>query len=373
MKICVYAEPMRARTSGTPARGLMKTIVSMFPEHEFVLVIRRGSEHDAILRQALAECASSNVTVVVASRPRKLVNLLCLLGVPGYARLDVSADVYINLDLDYLGPTRTPTIVTVADLSAEAASTSSLRWHGNRMRRNGLRMLARSKAHVVAMSAHTANALVRFDAGFRERVTVIHVGIAPEWFTTPTVARPAERSPYWLWWGHIAARKNVHRLVRAYARLLTKRGKETVPRLVLVATPGAGANEVQELARRLGVSESVEIVPPCPLPQLIGWVDGSHGVVFPSLYEGFGLPVVEAFARGRPVMTSNVTSLPEVAGGHGILCDPTDEGSIEAGLRRLSEHSGSHAEECGRREWASRFSYEEAARRYEALAREVTR
>src|SRR5207245_1622589 len=84
---------------------------------------------------------------------------------------------------------------------------------------------------------------------------------------------------------------------------------------------------------------------------------------YPSMYEGFGLPVVEAFARGVPTLTSNTSSLPEVAGGAALVVEPTDEASIASALERLLTDRA-FAEELGRRgiERAAMFSWETTAR-----------
>jgi len=90
--------------------------------------------------------------------------------------------------------------------------------------------------------------------------------------------------------------------------------------------------------------------------------------VFPSLYEGFGMPVVEAMACGVPVLTSDRTAMPEVAGGLAMLCDPENVGSIADGMRGLLSPAQIEPDAiAARRAWASRFTARRAACAYSAL------
>jgi alpha-1,3-rhamnosyl/mannosyltransferase len=147
-----------------------------------------------------------------------------------------------------------------------------------------------------------------------------------------------EHSAYLLVVATLEPRKNLARLVRAYAALPVS----TQARHPLVIVGARGwLNEAFEraiapletagTARRLGYVDERE------LPLLYA---GAHAFAFPSLYEGFGLPVLEAMASGVPALTSNVSSLPEVAGDSALTVDPLDEASLRAGLERLLDDSG---------------------------------
>jgi glycosyltransferase involved in cell wall biosynthesis len=125
--------------------------------------------------------------------------------------------------------------------------------------------------------------------------------------------------------------KNLARLIGALASIPPERR----PLLVLPGYPTAHEAELRKRARDAGVQEDV---------RFLGWVAGeeleglwqlAEAFVFPSLYEGFGLPVLEAMARGVPVACSNASSLPEVAGDAALLFDPHDEAAIAAAIERL--------------------------------------
>jgi len=127
------------------------------------------------------------------------------------------------------------------------------------------------------------------------------------------------------------AHKNLLALIEAFARLPAA-GR---PVLVLPGYPTAYERELRERTRALGIESDVRFPAWISPAELEGLWAIADAFVFPSLYEGFGLPVLEAMARGVPVACSNASSLPEVAGDAALLFDPRDEGAIAHALERL--------------------------------------
>jgi glycosyltransferase involved in cell wall biosynthesis len=127
------------------------------------------------------------------------------------------------------------------------------------------------------------------------------------------------------------AHKNLLALIEAFVRLPAA-GR---PVLVLPGYPTAHEAELRERARALGIESDVRFPAWISPAELEGLWAIADAFVFPSLYEGFGLPVLEAMARGVPVACSNASSLPEVAGEAALLFDPHDESAIAEALRRL--------------------------------------
>ena len=136
-----------------------------------------------------------------------------------------------------------------------------------------------------------------------------------------------------LYVGTIEPRKNLVRLLKAFARLYLAR--EISHHLIFVGQRGWKDNDVFTTVQRLGIEEAVHFTGHVPVDALVALYNLADALVFPSLYEGFGLPVVEAMACGTPVITSSTGSLGEVAGDAAEFVDPAEVTSIAAGIRAV--------------------------------------
>jgi glycosyltransferase involved in cell wall biosynthesis len=173
--------------------------------------------------------------------------------------------------------------------------------------------------------------------------------------------------PYLLFVGGLEPRKNLPTLLRAFSAL----PNELRPALVL-----AGASVPWNPEGRIALADALERLPAHSGGRVIltGYVGdpdraplytGAEALAFPSRYEGFGLPVLEAMACGTPVVTSNVSALPEIAGDDAVLVDPEDAGSIAEGLRRVLEDEGLRARfRVAGPVRAARFTWDASARRH---------
>ncbi len=270
-----------------------------------------------------------------------------------------------------------PGVVTVHDLAFEAHPEDFSRRTGAKYRFITPRAV-RSAQAVICVSEFTAGDVVdRYGAD----PATLHVvpnapslpvgdgpaGLVAAGVADPGAGRPASGDadpPYLLAIGDLRAKKNLGRLVQAWDRLREEPGGAHGDlRLVLAGTGDAG-----ELAQRRGTAT----------PLMPGYLDdaaldallrGAAALVHPSLYEGYGLVLVEAMARGVPVVCADATALPETAGGAAVLVDPHDPDAIAAGV----------AEALTRREElvlsgrtrAAEFSWERTARETVAVYREV--
>lgn len=143
------------------------------------------------------------------------------------------------------------------------------------------------------------------------------------------------RQEYFLYLGTIEPRKNLERLVSAYAMLC--RQKQHVPLLVLAGKKGWLCEGIYEKVRRLGMENRILFPGYIPQEECPLLMCGAKAFLFPSLYEGFGMPPLEAMACGTPVIISDTASLPEVAGDAGILVNPGSEKEICRAMKRILE------------------------------------
>jgi glycosyltransferase involved in cell wall biosynthesis len=238
-------------------------------------------------------------------------------------------------------------VVTVHDLGYRyfpEAHRPKDRWYLN----VSTRFNALTAAHVLADSQATKDDLVRFYGADRSRITVVHLGRDESLLPVRDPQRLADVQaglgllvdgaalPYILCLGTLQPRKNLERLIGAFGRVLPDLdGQWPGLRLVLAGQQGWLSAGILRRAGDLGLQNRVlfpGFVADADLPALLS---GAAVFAFPSLYEGFGFPVLEAQACGAPVLTSTTSSLPEVAGDAALLVDPLDEEAIAAGLHRL--------------------------------------
>jgi glycosyltransferase involved in cell wall biosynthesis len=268
-------------------------------------------------------------------------------------------------------------VVTVHDLAFLTCPGSVPPEVGRRLE-NAVRAAVRRATHVIADSEHTKGDVVRLLGADPARVTTIHLAAGGA-FRTPK-DRDADRArlakryglrfPFVLYVGTTNPRKNLARLLDAFA---AARRRASLPHsLVLVGDAGFAHGAVLERIERLGLNDAVVLpgfTDDADMPAIYGAADL---LAFPSLYEGFGLPVLEAMSCGCPVLTSSASSLPEVAGDAAVLVDPESADAIAAGLERVLTDAAFRTRlvDAGLRR-AVAFSWSRAAAEHLALYREV--
>ena len=219
---------------------------------------------------------------------------------------------------------------------------------------------------VVAVSHATAEDIAHFWPSAISRIRVIPLGVDHDWFdisNTDNQSDPfSEFGRYFLSVGTIEPRKNIVRVLKAYASLAVR--DPSCPSLVIVGKMGWGSDSPLVLARSLGVAHRVVWLRSASDDQLKHLYRQAVALVFPSLYEGFGLPALEAMAAGTPVITSNRASLPEVVGNAALLVDPLRVDDIREAMRALASDDALRAGLIERGiERAGQFSWENTSSR----------
>lgn len=264
-----------------------------------------------------------------------------------------------------------PQVVTIHDLIPLRFPSSAPRLH--HYFRVVVPRIARASAAVIAMSEATRRDVIRLLGVPGERVHVVHQGYRADLFH-PAAAAEVEGvraryrlGRYLLSVGEGRPYKNIPRLLRAFARV-------SLPDLQLVLVGRAVPQEVDlpALARALGIAERVRFPGFVADEELAPLYAGAEAFVFPSLYEGFGIPPLEAMACGCPVVCSDRASLPEVCGEAALYVDPEDEQSIAEAIERVVGDEGLRDELRARGlERAKGFSYRRAAERVLEVVRGV--
>jgi glycosyltransferase involved in cell wall biosynthesis len=184
---------------------------------------------------------------------------------------------------------------------------------------------AHRSRHLIAVSEATRTDLLRFYKLGDGRVTVIPHGVEKGFFLLDRT----KTEPYVLCVSTLHPHKNIDRLIRAYARV--KRSF----RLMFAGMRGFHAQSVDALIAELGVGESVQLTGWISRAELYGLYARTQAFIYPSTFEGFGMPVLEAMAAGIPVACSDIPPLREVAGDAALFFDPLDEGAIAMALERI--------------------------------------
>lgn len=218
---------------------------------------------------------------------------------------------------------------------------------------------------IMAISQATKNDIIKFYQINPKKITVVYPGIMPVKTLNSSpqtiLKKYAITGDYLLYVGTLQPRKNLVRLLEAFSQISAQYPKL---KLVIVGKKGWLYDEIFRKTKQLFLQDKViftGFVSDDGLPYLYR---GASALVLVSLYEGFGFPVLEAMSYGTPVVCSNVSSLPEIAGGAAILVEPTDSGKIREGLLKVLGLSPTEREklvEKGRVQ-AKKFTWEKAAK-----------
>ncbi|MFL7794554.1 MAG: glycosyltransferase family 4 protein [Anaerolineae bacterium] len=231
----------------------------------------------------------------------------------------------------------TRTIVTIHDLSFERQPSDTIMPGMEAHLKKWVPYAVQQADHIIAVSKATRQDLIELYQTHPEKITVLYHGVTPEFQPISDSAQLAEvrhkynlgDRPFLLSVSTIQPRKNYRRLIQAFAQI------DDTYSLVIAGSKGWGYDDVFAEVTRLGLEDRVHFpgfITDADLPALY---NAASLFVYPSLYEGFGMPVLEAQACGTPVVTSNVPPLPETAGDAALLADPYDVEALATCLDQI--------------------------------------
>ena len=246
---------------------------------------------------------------------------------------------------------RGPKIATVHDLSflrfPEQFPPMKARYL-----RYAVDLSAQRATHLIAVSEHTRRDVVELLRVPEERISVVYSGASPDFRPLPHSRAEEFRQthfegrPLILHVGTLQPRKNVDVLIRSFAHLRQTRDIPHV--LALVGARGWMYRELFDLVVDAGVTEHVRFVDFVPSGDLPLWYNSADLFAYPSAYEGFGLPVLEAMACGIPVVTSATSALTELAGDAAVTVPPGSQEALQLALMRVLEDEQLRADMCRR-------------------------
>lgn len=310
------------------------------------------------LIEALAEIDTANLYTLYVTRREAVArfhnrwpNFITRLTLPHtpLVRIPVTLSAELRrrpvdlLHVQYTAPPFAPCAVvpTIHDLAFEHLPATFKRRSWMQLRLT-VRRTALRAAHIITVSEFSRRDIMKTYGVAPERITVTPEAAGAHFAPVTDRAELARvraqykiEGDYILAVGSIQPRKNLVRLLAAYSDLIRARVQVKLPQLVLVGKPAWLYKETLRAADEYGVTRNVHFTGYVPEQDLAALYSDALCFVYPSYFEGFGLPPLEAMKCGTPVITGNRTSLPEVVGDAGLLVDPFDKDAIAGALGRL--------------------------------------
>lgn len=306
--ITIDARWLNTSGMGTYLRNILPGVVAAFPEKEFCLL----GDKAVLSTLDAANCSNVRLVEANASMYSLAEQLELARKIPRETRLFWAT--HYNIPLLYRGKM----LVTVYDLFHLAMPDLVGGLHKRLYAKIMFGAVRRRAAAIMTISQFTKNELMRFTGEGVQSIYPIHLGVADAWFHIPPSARPYPNK-YILYVGNVKPHKNLSALVKAFGSICDK-----IPHDLIIVGKKEGfitgdeivAKEAERLGGRVQFTGYVDD------ERLRQYFAHAEALVFPSLYEGFGLPPLEAMAAGCPVLVSTAASLPEICGDAAVYCDP---------------------------------------------------
>lgn len=332
----LYLIPGGVGGTETYLRCLVAAMEEAAPGHEILVFTNR--ETGALGRRSLVQPVRAQV------RPWRILYEQFALPVE-LARHKV--DVLLNPGFTAPLAVRIPQVTVFHDLQHKR-HPEYFRWFDLPFWRLLLWASAHRSTHLIAVSEATRQDLQHY---YGRESTVVPHGVEEDFFAIAAHREPAD---FLLYPSTTHPHKNHERLLRVFSRL---RREDPRLRLVLTGVPGFAEDRAQRAIRELGLEDAVERRGWIPRAELLELYRRARAFVYPSLFEGFGMPVLEALAAGVPAACSAIEPLRSLAAGHALHFDPHDEESMLDALRRLL---AGDAPQTGA-EYARQFTWRRAA------------
>jgi glycosyltransferase involved in cell wall biosynthesis len=312
----------------------LKRITQAHPEHHFYFIFDRPYANEFIF--------SNNITPLIAHPPSRhpvLWYLYFEYGIP-YVLRNIKADVFLSTDCYLSLNLKIPSIDVIHDLNFEHAE-DFLTGCYKQYCRYFFPKFARKATRIATVSEFSKNDIHRYYKIDKEKIDVVYSGVN-EIFKPLSLEEKntvkqnfTNRNPYFLFVGLIQKRKNLATIFKAFDQY--KNGGYP-HKLVIVGEKKWWTGEIEDTFLAMKHQDDVIFLGRKSSKELAQLMASAESLLYPSLFEGFGLPIIEAFQSGTPVITSNVSSMPEVAGDAAILVNPYSIDELTAAMIRITNN-----------------------------------
>ena len=383
MKIAFDAQPLLSGTKsgvGFHEDGLIKVLLERYPENWYnfeFFAFKNWKEK----KQSLSAYGNHNTDLVACKWfPGSLYRITSAF-LPLPHRIFFNEEKQVTHFFNYFVPpfVKGKKVVTIHDMAFQVFP-ETVRKKTLFFLKRTIKNSIRRADHIVTVSEFSKQEIMRFYKVPEKKISVVPNGVDFERFhlknSVHNLKQVREKyniqGDYFLYLGTLEPRKNLVRLLLAYA--MANGENKGFPRLVLAGGKGWMYEEIFQKVKELGLEGQVIFTGYVEDEDVAALMRGADVFCFPSLYEGFGMPVIEAMACGTPVLTSNSSSLREIAEGAAVLVDETSVDEIKKGLIML------HKEEMLRLELsqkgvqrASEYSWEQAGERLRKIYMELVK
>ncbi|MCX6245807.1 MAG: glycosyltransferase family 1 protein [Bacteroidetes bacterium] len=315
----------------------LKRITQKHPEHHFYFIFDRSFDPEFIF--------SSNITPIVLSPPARHPLLFCFWFEYRLPRLlkKLNPDLFLSPD-GYLSlRSNVKSIAVFHDLNFEHYP-EDLPWSFRRYYRYYFPKFAERAARICTVSEYSKQDIIRQYAKPAGLIDVVYDGASELYapLQPEQIFRTREKytsgHPYFVFIGSLHPRKNLVNLFKAFD--LFRKDHPGDIKLLIVGARKWWTKEISKAFKEMKFSDEVVFSGRLNAGELVNVLGASLALTYVSYFEGFGIPITEAFRCGVPVITSNVTSMPEVAGDAALLVDPFDPGSIAEAMRKIADDEG---------------------------------
>lgn len=342
---------------------ILRRMVEAHPEHQFFFLFDRKHDPSFIF--------APNITPISIFPPARHAVLFWVwyeIAVPRVLK-KINADIFISPDNFCSLSTKVPTILVIHDLAyrhhKEYISPLNQRYYEYFMPR-----FVQRANHIVAVSEYTKTDILKKFQTDSSKISVVYNSVDKRFkpIDEPEQAlirkKYADGKPYFLYLGAIHPRKNISRLIQAF-ELFKEKNNDAPHQLLLVGRKAWKTNEIELIYEKTKCKKDIHFLNYIEEADLVPLLASAYYLVYVSLFEGFGLPLLEAMACGVPCISSNTSSMPEVVGEAGILADPYSVESIADGFTKVFTDKDFRQNLIAKiPEQTAKFSWEKSAERF---------